>query len=124
MLVAAYAFIPIIALHDDGELTAIAYASILVALHIVFVVIYFWRVKFRKLDPNNKSLCARLVGLLFCLMLLALVAGSFEDDLSKLAMELLGLCAVHSLILALLSVRVVSDEREEGEENTVQREIV
>lgn len=105
IFLATYAFIPIMALHNDGHLTSLTYAVILVALHIAFLAIYVWRVKFRELDPNNASLAARILGLITCVGLLALVAGQLEDDLGRLAIELMGLCAVHTLILGLLMTR-------------------
>ena len=48
---------------------------------------------------------ARILGLLFCIGLLFLVAGQLQQKLGILALELLGLCAVHTLILALLMVK-------------------
>lgn len=79
---------------------------ILVALHVVFVVLYFYRVRFRDLDPSRRSLAARVVGLLACVYLLYMVAGHLPKHMGKLAVMLVGLCCVHSLILALLSVEV------------------
>ena len=103
---ATYAFIPLIAAHQRGEVTATVYAALLVTIHVLFIVIYFYRVKLRALDSNWRSLTARVVGLLSCVYLLYLVAGHLPTGLGVLALDLLGLCAVHTLILALLSVRV------------------
>ena len=115
---ATYAFIPIIGEHDEGRIAGMTYALILVGLHLLFIVVYFWKVKFGQLDPDKKTLCARVVGLIFCLLLLMLVAGNLSDgDLSMLSVELLGLCAVHSLILALLSIRVRDCDNGKGSDN-------
>mmetsp|Transcript_19345 Transcript_19345/g.38654 ORF Transcript_19345/g.38654 Transcript_19345/m.38654 type:complete len:181 (-) Transcript_19345:31-573(-) len=112
---ATYAFIPIIGEHDEGKIAGLTYALILIGLHVLFIVVYFWKVNFGQLDPDKNTLCARVVGLIFCLLLLMLVAGNLSDgDLSLLAIELLGLYAVHSLILALLSIRVRDNVAEDG----------
>ena len=46
------------------------------------------------------------LGLLACVYLLYVVAGHLPERLGMLALMLVGLCVVHSFILALLSVRV------------------
>lgn len=38
-----------------------------------------------------------------------LVAGNLDEDLGMLALELMGLCAVHSMILLLVTVEVNGD---------------
>jgi len=103
---ASFAFIPLIALNNSGRITAVAYATILIALHVLFVVIYFWRVSCRELDPNWRSLAARVLGLLASVYLLYVVAGSLPENLGLLAIDLMGLCLVHTLILLLLTVKV------------------
>ena len=103
IVVASYAFIPLIALHNAGRISAIAYASILVALHVAFIVIYLYRVRWRELDGGDRrSIAARVLGLVACIYLLYLVADHLADGLGLLAIELLGLCVVHTVILALL----------------------
>ena len=114
IVAATYLFIPLIALHNKGELSTLLYASILVGLHVIFIVVYFWRVKMKELDQDRRSLYARILGLLACLYLLYMVAGNLEEDLGRLALELLGLCAVHTLILALLMTRCGSQQTEES----------
>ena len=104
--VATFAFIPLIAADQAGRISSLIYAVLLVALHVVFIVVYFWRVQFRSLDANRRSLAARVVGLLACVYLLYVVAGHLPERLGMLALMLVGLCVVHSFILALLSVRV------------------
>jgi len=109
VVLASYAFLPLIAAHNAGRVSAVAYACILVALHLGFVAVYFYRVRFRDLDGDWRSLGARLLGLVCCVFLLALVASSLPKDMGMLSVELLGLCAVHTLILALLMVEVRLD---------------
>ena len=85
---ATYAFIPVMSMHDHGELGAYAYAGLLVGIHVLFVVIYLYRVSFKELDYERKGLWSRVAGLLFCVMLLGLVSESLEKkDLSTLALE-------------------------------------
>jgi len=108
---ASFAFIPLMALNNEGRISAVAYASILVALHVLFLVIYFWRVPFRDLDRNWRSLAARCLGLFASVYLLYLVAGSLSSNLGLLAIDLVGLCMVHTLILTLLTVKVDADHQ-------------
>ena len=117
IVVASYAFIPLIALHNAGRISAIAYASILVALHVAFIVIYLYRVRWRELDGGDRrSIAARVLGLCACVYLLFLVAGHLADGLGLLAIELLGLCAVHTVILALLMTSVRLPNRAPAED--------
>jgi hypothetical protein len=116
IVAATYLFVPLIALHNKGDVSTVLYASILVGLHIVFIIVYFWRVKVNELDEDRRSLYARVLGLLACLYLLYMVAGNLEDDLGKLAVELLGLCAVHTLILALLMTKCGNPASSEAEQ--------
>jgi hypothetical protein len=107
IVAATYLFIPIMYLHDVGDITGLAYALILVALHVIFIAVYCYRVKLKQLDADNKSLAARILGLLFCVALLLLVSNyvtADSDNIPMLSLILLGLCAVHTLILFLLMV--------------------
>ena len=122
IVVASYAFIPLIALHNAGRISAIAYASILVALHVAFIVIYLYRVRWRELDGGDRrSIAARVLGLVACIYLLYLVADHLADGLGLLAIELLGLCVVHTVILALLMtvVRLPNNPVEDEVSNVV-----
>ena len=115
---ASYCFIPIMSLHNSGKLTSLVYAGVLVGLHLVFVVVYFYKVKFSDLSYSRASFWGRVLGLFFCVGLLMVVAGNLDEDLSKLSLELLGLCAVHTVILALLMVKcerieVIDDDIED-----------
>ncbi len=107
IVAATYLFIPLMLLHDENKITSTVYALTLVALHLLFLIIYFYKVKFMQLDQNKTALFVRLLGLLFCVMLLGLTASSLSDDLGSLAIELVGLCAVHTLILAFLMMKQV-----------------
>ena len=85
---ATYAFIPVMSLHDHNKLGAYTYAGLLIGIHVLFIIIYMYRVKFTQLDYERKGLLSRVLGLLFCVMLLGLVSESLEkDDLSILALE-------------------------------------
>lgn len=106
IILASYAFIPLIAANQAGHLSAVAYGTVLVALHLFFIAVYAYRVQFRKLDADWRSLALRVIGLLACAWLLYVVAGHMPSSLGLLAVELLGLCAVHTLVLALLMVEV------------------
>ena len=78
---ATYLFIPLIALHNKGKVSSTAYAGILIALHVCFIIIYCYKVRFGSLDPSWRSLWARILGLLFCIGLLFLVAGQPSEHL-------------------------------------------
>eukprot|EP01104_Vermistella_antarctica_P017045 TRINITY_DN5964_c0_g1_i1.p1 TRINITY_DN5964_c0_g1~~TRINITY_DN5964_c0_g1_i1.p1 ORF type:complete len:205 (+),score=56.81 TRINITY_DN5964_c0_g1_i1:163-777(+) len=106
IIAASYAFIPLIALFNEGEISAVLFAIILVALHLFFIVIYLYRVRYRELDGDWKSLAYRLLGLIACIGLLFLVAGTLSENLWVLAAELAALCVVHTFILSLLMVEV------------------
>lgn len=43
IILATYMFIPIIALHDDNKIGGITYASILIGIHVLFIIIYFYK---------------------------------------------------------------------------------
>lgn len=107
---ASFAFVPLVAANNDGRISAVVYAVVLVVLHVLFLVIYFWRVKFRDLDPGWRSLTARCLGLLASVYLLYLVAGSLPDDIRLLTLDIFGLCFVHTLVLLLLTLKVSYDD--------------
>ena len=110
-------------MHDHGTLTGTAYASILIALHLLFIVVYCYRVKVKELDANNKSLGARILGLVFCvalLMVVSQVVTADSDDLKRLALVLLLLCAVHTLILFTLMVK--TERVDEAETHTAGKQ--
>ena len=57
------------------------------------------------MDEDRRSLYARVLDLLTRVYLPALVAGHMGADHGRLAVELLGLCAVRTLTIGLLAVR-------------------
>ena len=126
IVLASFAFLPLMAAHEAGHVSALVYAAVLIVLHVSFIIIYLWRVRYRELDGGDcRSLSARVIGLVACVMLLWLVAKvmtGYEVSLWMLALEILGLCAVHTLILALLMVRVrIGAQLQESAQGSEQR---
>lgn len=70
--------------------------------------VYLWRVRIRALDPDWRAFTARLVAIGFAVWLLDL-ATKLEggQDVPRLCLNMLVLCAAHCLVLALLTVRVL-----------------
>ncbi len=101
----SFALIPLIGLKHD--LPGLTYAALLVVLHIFVLVAYLYRVRFRDLDPNTRSLVARIVALLAVGYLLY-AASDFNQGASRttLAAQMLALSILHTVMLALLMVRV------------------
>lgn len=101
----SFALLPLVALKSD--VPAIAYAGSLVALHVVIVAIYLYRVRFRELDPDRRSLIARVGGLVLTSYLL-IAASKFgaESSFAVLAAQMFVLAAAHLLMLLLMMVRV------------------
>ncbi|RJQ08288.1 MAG: hypothetical protein C4558_08295 [Dehalococcoidia bacterium] len=106
VFVLSFALVPL--LQWKGDIPALAYTSSLVALHIFILGIYLYRVRFRDLDPDRRSLVARVLGLAITVYLLS-ATSTFDADSSipRLALQMLGVSFVHMLILALLMVRAV-----------------
>ena len=75
------------AMHDDGDIGAYAYAGLLITIHVLFIIIYLFRVKFTSLDNSRYGFWSRVLGLVFCAMLLGLVSDSLDKNV-------LGLLAV------------------------------
>lgn len=101
-----------------SSLPAALYASGLVLLHVVVLGVYCYKVHFMQLDPNWRSAAARLLGLAVCIGLLLLVSDWADSNIASLfvfALQLLVLCAVHTLILAFLMVRVAPNEVMDGQ---------
>ena len=91
---------------EDGVPASI-YVAGLVALHVFVLGIYCYRVRFRELDPDTRSLGARVAALVAMGYLLFAVAdfGS-EGDVAILAAQMLGIAVLHTGVLALLMTRV------------------
>eukprot|EP01065_Artemidia_motanka_P038128 TRINITY_DN46999_c0_g1_i1.p1 TRINITY_DN46999_c0_g1~~TRINITY_DN46999_c0_g1_i1.p1 ORF type:complete len:170 (+),score=61.27 TRINITY_DN46999_c0_g1_i1:108-617(+) len=105
VVVVTFALFPLIRL--KSSVPKLTFTILLVALHLVVLVVYFYRVKLRSLDPDCRSVAARVAALLIAVGLLFLAARQ-EHDTSDLVLvlEMCGLCAIHTAILALLLVRV------------------
>lgn len=106
----SFALVPLLQWKDD--LPALAFTGSLVVLHIFVLGIYLYRVQFRDLDPDRRSLFARALGLVITVYLLS-ATSTFDADSSipRLAAQMLGVSLVHMLILALLMVRAVPAEQ-------------
>lgn len=106
----SFALVPLLQWKDD--LPALAFTGSLVVLHIFVLGIYLYRVRFRDLDPDRRSLFARALGLVITVYLLS-ATSTFDADSSipRLAAQMLGVSLVHMLILALLMVRAVPAEQ-------------
>jgi hypothetical protein len=102
----SYALVPLIAYKQ--EIPVRLFAGGLIVLHVLILVVYLWRVQIRQLDPDWRAFGARIVGLGFAFWLLEL-ATKLEGgkDVPRLCANMLVLCAVHCVVLALLTVRVV-----------------
>ncbi len=106
VFVLSFALVPLLQWKDD--LPALLYTGSLVALHVFILGIYLYRVRFRDLDPDRRSLVARILGLGITVYLLSATSASDADSsIPQLALQMLGVSLVHMLILALLMVRAV-----------------
>lgn len=105
VLALSLALLPILAI--KSSIPAFVYVGALIVIHIFVLAIYFYRVRFRDLDPNFRSLIARLIALVVVTYLLAVVSR-FEPESSwtTLSYQMLGITAFHALLLALIMVRV------------------
>lgn len=106
VFVLSFALVPLLQWKDD--LPALLYTGSLVGLHVFILGVYLYRVRFRDLDPDRRSLVARVLGLAITVYLLS-ATSAFDADSSipQLALQMLGVSLVHMLILALLMVRAV-----------------
>ena len=101
----SYALLPILAIKNS--IPALLYVGGMIVIHIFVLGIYGYRVRFRELDHNLRSLVARLVALAVVTYLLVVVSR-FEDDSSwdTLAYQMAGITVFHALLLALIMCRV------------------
>ncbi|TAJ17626.1 MAG: hypothetical protein EPO65_10775 [Dehalococcoidia bacterium] len=111
VFVLSFALIPLLGWKDD--VPALVYTGSMVALHVVILVVYLFRVRFRDLDPDRRSLIARVLGLAITTYLLS-ATSSFNPESStrQLALQMLAVSLVHMGILALLMVRIAPAESE------------
>lgn len=107
----SFALIPLLGWKDD--IPALVYTGSMVGLHVVILAVYFYRVKFRDLDPDRRSLIARILGLAITTYLLS-ATSSFnpESSTTQLALQMLAVSMIHMGILALLMVRITPAETE------------
>ena len=106
VFVLSFALIPL--LQWKSDLPALAYAGSMVVLHVFILGIYLYRVRFRDLDPDKRSLIARVLGLAITTYLLSTTSSfSAESSTAQLALQMLAVSLVHMGILALLMVRAV-----------------
>jgi hypothetical protein len=91
----------------QGGVPAMVYMVGLVVLHVFVLGIYFYRIRFRELDPDPRSLVAR-VGALAAMVYLLAVVSDFDQSTpaSTLLLQMLGVSVLHTLVLALLMVRI------------------
>jgi hypothetical protein len=102
----SFALIPL--LQWKSDIPAIAYAGSMVVLHVFILGIYLYRVRFRDLDPDRRSLVARILGLAITSYLLSTTSSfNAESSVGTLALQMLAVSLIHMGILALLMVRVV-----------------
>lgn len=114
------ALVPLVAMKQ--QFPAVLYAGGLVVLHIVVLLVYVYRVRFRDLDADRRSLIARVVALAVVSYLL-FAASSFEagTPLMPMTLQMLGVSALHTIILALLMVRVEPGAAAESERSPASR---
>jgi hypothetical protein len=116
VVLASYALLPLLAY--KSSLPGALYVSLLILIHIGVLGLYLYKVTFRDLDVDRISLGGRILGLALMIWLLAVVAG-WEDrtHMGVLAVEMLVLCLVHTLVLALLMVAVEEAEPTDHDTN-------
>lgn len=101
----AFVLLPLVALKSD--VPALAYVGGLIVLHAFVVVVYFYRVRFRELDPDWRSLTARIFALGFVVYLLYAFSKFAEGaSMRELALQLFALSVLHAVVLVLLMARI------------------
>ena len=112
VFVASYALLPLLAYKNS--LPGALYVSLLILIHVGVLFLYLYRVTFQDLDVDRLSLGGRILGLVVVTWLLTVVSG-WQDrtHVGILAIQMLVLCLVHTVMLALLMVAVVEKEEEE-----------
>ena len=110
VFLASYALLPLLAYKNS--IPGALYVSLLILIHIGVLFLYLYRVTFRDLDIDRLSLGGRILGLAVVTWLLTVVSG-WQDrtHIGVLAIQMLVLCLVHTVMLALLMVAVEEKER-------------
>lgn len=95
-----------------GGFPATAYLGGLVVLHVFVLAIYFYRIRFRELDHDLRSLIARVAALVFVGYLL-LVVSDFDESTprSTLVIQMLVVSVLHTAVLLLLMVRIARPDQ-------------
>ena len=116
----SFALLPLVGFKSD--IPAMLYVVNLVVLHLFVLAAYLYRVRVRELDPDARSLIARLLAVAVVVYLLFAVS-SFEEGAprSTLALQMLGLSVLHTAMLTLLMVRVRYAERSADELHAAAR---
>ena len=112
------ALVPLVAMKQ--QLPAMLYAGGLVILHIFVLAAYLYRVRFGDLDPDRRSLVARIVALAVVSYLL-FAASVFEPGtpIWPMTVQMLGVSVLHTAVLVLLMVRIErTDEQARGTKGT------
>eukprot|EP01062_Namystynia_karyoxenos_P010899 TRINITY_DN13892_c0_g1_i1.p1 TRINITY_DN13892_c0_g1~~TRINITY_DN13892_c0_g1_i1.p1 ORF type:complete len:206 (+),score=76.00 TRINITY_DN13892_c0_g1_i1:76-618(+) len=104
VIIVTFALFPLVRM--KSSIPKLTFTLFLVGLHVVVLIVYLYRVKFRALDPDWRSVAARVLALLLMIGLLFLVARNERGSDLVLALEMLGLCCIHTVVLLLLMVRV------------------
>jgi len=123
MLVVAGSFSLLPLIMYKSKLSGIVFAICLILIHVVVLVVYLYKVKFRELDVDRSSLGGRLLGLTVTIWLLTVVSGWTEGTSSIIMLELqmVVLSIVHASVLAFLMVAVEpiidNDEDNDDDEN-------
>eukprot|EP00756_Hemistasia_phaeocysticola_P055111 Hpha_TRINITY_DN31024_c0_g1::TRINITY_DN31024_c0_g1_i1::g.63919::m.63919 len=113
VVVVTFALYPLIRM--KSSVPKLAFAIALIALHVVVLFVYFYKVKLKTLDPDWRAVTGRVVALILMIGLLFLAARNEQNGNDVvLLLEMAGLCVIHTFILLLLLVRVrysTSDEK-------------
>lgn len=114
VVLASYALLPLLAY--KSSIPGALYVSLLIVIHVGVLFLYLYKVAFRKLDVDRLSLGGRILGLCVVTWLLTVVSG-WQDrkHIGVLAAQMLVLCLVHTIMLALLMVAVEEEKPVEGE---------
>lgn len=103
----SFGLVPLIIYKE--RISAVAYAAVLVGLHVLILVAYCWKVRIRSLDADWRAVVARVLALAASLFLLSLATHiqASAGNLGLLCTKVAALCVVHMAVLALLSIRSV-----------------
>ena len=89
-----------------GGIPATAYLIGLVVLHVIVLALYVYRVRFRQLDPDARSLAMRIGALVAVGYLLAVVSRfDGQTPTSSLLAQLAAVFVLHTVVLALLMTK-------------------